>query len=305
MAKTLERFVPLCGLAFVASTLLSTAGAQPQADVDGVLQRVSDRVAEFYRRAATVMCIETATVQGIDSSYSPQGFARTVESELRVEFENDETTEPSVLRKIMKVNGRAPREEDKKNRAGCTDPNPLSSEPLAFLLPKQRTEYRFKSGGTGKERDRAVVMIDFMSADRRSRPELIEDPNGHDDCFDWKGPIASRGRLWVDAETHDVMRVERGLGGPIDVTVPMLIQRRHRLDPWVVIVRDDVTIRYKTISFSNPDEELLLPQSIDSVTMIRGGLQSTRRTQTYADYRRFVTAGRVVKDRDQGSGIKD
>ena len=42
----------------------------------------------------------------------------------------------------------------------------------------------------------------------------------------------------------------------------------------------------------------LLPQSIDSVTMIRGGLQSTRRTQTYSDYRRFVTAGRILKDRD-------
>jgi hypothetical protein len=289
---------PLGGLVFAASTLMSAIAAPPQADIDGVLQRVGDRVAEFYQRATTVMCTETATVQGIDLSYSPQGFARTVESELRVEFEKDESSEPAVLRKIVKVNGRAPREEDKKNRSGCTDPNPLSSEPLAFLLPKQRGEYRFRAGGTTRERDRAVLTIDFMSADRRSRPELIEDPNGHDDCFDWKGPIASRGRLWVDAETYDVMRVERGLGGPVDVSVPVLIQRRHRLDPWVVIVRDDVTIRYKTIAFSNPDEELLLPQSIDSVTMIRGGLQSTRRSQMYSDYRRFVTAGRVVRDRD-------
>jgi hypothetical protein len=29
--------------------------------------------------------------------------------------------------------------------------------------------------------------------------------------------------------------------------------------------------------------------------MIRGGLQSTRRWQTYSDYRRFVTSGKVVR----------
>jgi hypothetical protein len=87
--KTLKRSVQLGGLVIAACTLVSTTGAHPQPDVDGVLQRVGERVAEVYRRATTVMCLETATVQGIDSSYSPQGFARTVESELRVEFSAD------------------------------------------------------------------------------------------------------------------------------------------------------------------------------------------------------------------------
>ena len=76
--------------------------------------------------------------------------------------------------------------------------------------------------------------------------------------------------------------------------VPMLIQRRHHLDPFVVIVRDEVAIRYRTVAFSDPDEVLLLPESIDTFTMVRGGLQSTRRSQTFADYRRFVTGGRVI-----------
>ena len=99
----------------------------------------------------------------------------------------------------------------------------------------------------------------------------------------------------MDAGNYDVVRVERGLGGPVDVKVPALIQRRHRLDNWVVIVRDDVTIRYKTVAFSDPDEVLLLPESIDSFTVVRGGLQSTRRNQTFSDYKRFVTGGRVLQ----------
>ena len=124
---------------------------------------------------------------------------------------------------------------------------------------------------------------------------LINDPNGRDDCFDWSGHIASRGRIWLDAATHDVLRVDRGIPGPVDVKVPVLIQRRYHLDNWVVIVRDDVTIRYKTVAFSDPDEVLLLPESIDSFTVVRGGLQSTRRNHTFADYKRFVTRGKVLQ----------
>ena len=137
-------------------------------------------------------------------------------------------------------------------------------------------------------------MIDFTSTDRRSRPELIADPGGHDDCFDWSGHIASMGRIWIDASTNDVIRVDKGLPGPVDVRVPVLIQRRHQLPNSVSIMRDDVTIRYRSVAFSDPDEVLLLPESIDSFTVLRGGLQSTRRFQRFFNYRRFVTGGRVI-----------
>ena len=107
--------------------------------------RVGDRVAEFYTRAKNVICIETSTVQPVDFHNSPGGFARTVESELHVEADSGQAPgEAVIVRKVRKVNGRAPREKDKKDRAGCTDPNPLSSEPLAFLLPAHRSEYRFR-----------------------------------------------------------------------------------------------------------------------------------------------------------------
>ncbi len=280
------------GLALIAIT---AAGAQAQPEVDELLTRVGERVAEFYARAMNVICIERSTVQPIDLSDSLDGFARTVESELRVEADGGLISGEAVfVRKVRKVNGRTPRERDKKDRAGCTDPNPLTSEPLAFLLPARRSEYQFKSAGIARDRDRTALLIDFASVNRRSSPHLIEDPNGRDDCFDWSGHIASRGRIWVDAGTYDVLRVDRGLRGPVDVKVPVLIERRYHLDSRLVIVRDDVTIRYETVAFSDPGEVLLLPESIGSYTLIRGGLQSTRRYQTFSDYRRFVTEGKVL-----------
>ncbi len=176
-------------------------------------------------------------------------------------------------------------------------PTPIPSRPnrSAFSCPLTDPRYAFKLGGTDRDGDRTILTIEFASVDRRSNPRLIEDPGGHDDCFDWSGHVAARGRVWVDAATYDVVRVERGLRGPVDIDVPERIQRRYQLSGWVTLVRDDVTIRYKTVAFEDPDETLLLPESIDSLTMIRGGLQSTRRTQTFSDYRRFVTAGRVLE----------
>ena len=280
----------------LALAAMTTAGAQAQPDIEELLARVGERVAEFYKHAQNVICIETATVQPVDFNNSPYGFMRTVESELRVEVDSGQAAgEAAVVRKVRKVNGRVPREKDRKDRAGCTDPNPLSSEPLAFLLPAHRSEYRFRMAGIAKDRNRTALMIDFASLDRRTKPELIEDPSGHDDCFDWSGHIASRGRIWVDAGNYDVVRVERGLGGPVDVKVPALIQRRHHLAGWVVIVRDDVTIRYRTVAFSDPDEVLLLPESIISFTVVQGGLESTRRSQAFSDYKRFVAGGRLLQ----------
>jgi hypothetical protein len=281
----------------LAAITLALASMTPRAappDVGELLARVAVRVVEFYNRAKNVVCIETSTVQGVDLSHSNVGFARTVESELRIEADRENAGEATVVRTVRKVNGRVPRERDKKDRAGCTDPSPVASEPLAFLLPAQRAEYEFRIAGLGSDKSRPAVMIDFASTDRRSKSELIEAASGHDDCFDWSGHIALRGRIWVDASTYDVLRVERGLRGPVDVKVPTLFQRRHHLDNWVVLMRDDLTIRYTTVAFHDPDEILLLPESIDSFTLVRGGLQSTRRSQRFAGYRRFVTEGKVI-----------
>ena len=280
----------------LALGMTASPGAQTlPVNIEDVLTRVGERVAEFYTRVRNVICIETSTVQPVDFSSSPQGFARTVESELRVEAASGAAPgEATVVRKVRKVNGRVPRDADKKDRAGCTDPTPLSPEPLAFLLPVHRSEYRFTIGKMMTEKNRPALMIDFATIDRRSQPELIEDPGGHDDCFDWSGHIAARGRIWLDAGSYDVLRVERGLPGPVDVDVPVLIERRYHLPSWVVLVRDEMTIRYKAVTFSDPDDVLVLPESIDSVTIVRGGLESTRRKQTYSDYKRFVADGRVL-----------
>ena len=273
---------------------VSAAGSPGRPDLTALVDGIGERLAEYYRHAQQLVCLERSTMTPIDSSWRLDGFARTVESELRLDIdETAEVREPRVTREIRKVNGREPRERDRKNRAGCTDPTPLSPEPLAFLLPERRDEYVFSAVRQVNERNRAAFAIDFSSVKPKGHPELIEDEGGHDDCFDWKGPMAITGRIWVDAVTLDVLRLERRVAGPTDLRVPMPLQRRYLFTPFLTMDRDDLTLRYKEVTFTDPAETLMLPESIESLTVFRGGLQSMRRTQLFSDYRRFLTAGRI------------
>jgi hypothetical protein len=273
---------------------VSAAGSPGRPDLTTLVDGIGERLAEYYRHAQQLVCLERSTVTPIDSSWRLDGFARTVESELRLDI--DETAavrEPRVTREIRRVNGREPRERDRKNRAGCTDPTPLSPEPLAFLLPERRDEYLFTAVREVNERNRAAFAITFSSVRSQGHPELIQDEGGHDDCFDWKGPVAITGRVWVDAATLDVLRLERRVAGPTDLRVPMPLQRRYLFTPFLTMDRDDLTVRYKEVTFDDPAETVLLPESIESLTVFRGGLQSMRRTQLFTDYRRFLTSGRI------------
>ena len=287
----------LYAAALVASgwVVRASPAADPP-DVATLVARVGERVAAYYQRAQRLICLERSTVIPIGTAVGVDGFARTVESEVRVEIDGGGTeTLPSVrvTRQVRRINGRDPRDRDKKDRSGCTDPAPLAPELLTFLLPGHRDDYRFTTVRPGRDRERAALIIDFASAQRTTRPELIEDEFGHDDCFDWQGPVAIAGRLWVDAETHDVLRLDRRISGPTDVRVSDRLQRKYRFSPWLTIDRDELTMRYKEVAFSDPAETMLLPESIESVTVLRSGLQSTRRTQVFTGYQRFLTTSRV------------
>jgi hypothetical protein len=299
MAVTRRAGLPLIA-AFAAWAAALSAAPEPPLDVPALMTRVSDRLVEYYRRAQNVMCIEVSTVHPIQRDWSPAGFSRTVESELHVDSPaaiGDLLAEPHVVREIRRVNGREPRERDRKARSGCTDPNPLSPEPLAFLLPAHRDDYRFTSVHDATEHGRAAFTVDFTSVVGKSKPVLITDPGGHDDCFDWTGPVATTGRVWIDADTYDVLRVERHVPGPTSIQVPRKLQRDYGFSDWIVLDRDDLTLHYEPVRFQNPDEVILLPSSIESVTILRSDLQSVRRTDKYSDYQRFLTSGRVIRGR--------
>jgi hypothetical protein len=278
-------------LATCAVTVLLGVGVLAQAPVDlvMVLGRVSDRVQHYYGRAQSIVCIERVTVQPLRHDLTPDGFGKVLEFELRIDWdalsENDVPLEARVLRELRKVNGRAPRPN---YEAGCLDPKSGALEPLAFLLPHHRDEYTFAWNGVGRHKDRRTVMLDY-----RSRAAGPIDAKWKGDCVSIDAPGRTKGRIWIDETTHDVLRIDEQLTGQFEYRVP----REHwgYIGPqtWV-IERSDSSVRYRPVEFKDPDETVLLPEYIQVLTVFRGA-QSYRITQNFSGYRRFITGGRIVK----------
>jgi hypothetical protein len=285
-------------LGTAAGVVSGSAVAQPRveqtpAGLEARLARVGGRVAEFYARARTVTARETVRVQPLERDHSPVGWARQLVFELRVAWEppldGGAPPDASVLRHLLTVNGRPPRPRDKPE---CMDPQAVSSDALAMLLPHNRPQYVFASAGSARTDRRDTLMIDYKSVSSEP-PEIV----WRDECVSVSLPGRTRGRLWVDAQTDDVLRLDEHLIGLFEFPVPHDRARTTGLR-FMAIERADSSIRYRPVDFTDPDETLLLPSSIERLTVWRNAaVNRVRMTQVFSDYRRFVTEGRVLDGR--------
>jgi len=285
--------VTLC--AQLATVLLSVSIAARQKiappDVSAALDRIGAHVEQYYARARSVVCLETVRLQPLNSDLSPDGFGRRLVYELRVAWEpaldGDAPPEATVLRQIVTIDGRLSRLKDDP---GCMDPKPVSPEPLAFLLPARRRDYIFTWAGTGRTDGRSAMMLDYRSASQKPA-EVV----WRDECVSVDLPGMTRGRVWVDPATGDVLRLDERLTGMYELRVPRE-HTRHGDPTWMMIERADSSIRYRPVAFHDPEETLMLPASIESFTVIRNsGVPRLRTTQEFSNYRRFITGGRLVR----------
>jgi hypothetical protein len=284
--------MPRCVLIALVVALLAAGRAAigQSISADQTVDRLSDYVEQYYTRAQSIVTNESVTVQRLNRDLSFDGFARRLEYELRVEWDPSVDADESpakVTRQLLTVNGKPPRKGDKPE---CMDPKSVSPEPLAFLLPDRRHKYAFTSAGVGRVDGREAVMVDYRSLEP-GKP-IVE---WTDDCVSVDVPGRWRGRLWAEPETATIVRMDEQLIGMVDLPIP----RKHQQINgalFLTLERADMSIRYRAVRFSDPDETLMLPAEITSSSMWRnGGSPGNRVTQSFSNYRRFVTAGRIIR----------
>jgi hypothetical protein len=286
-------------LAFAVCVAAIGSAAAAQSDttlsLTTVLQRAGERVERYLLRAQSLVCLEVVYLQPLTSSWSTDGFGRTVESELRLSWPGGADTagtDAQTVRQVVRVNGGRPQPDDWRN---CTTPEQESKEPqaLSLLLPAERGDYRFTLAGEGRIDRRRAIMIDY----RFSTPASVESHmvEGREDCVSFDIDGGTRGRLWIDAETFEVLRLDRNLTGMVEIPLPRPVRMRPSSPVSWTMERWDTSIRFKTLTFSDPDETLVLPVSSSSLQITRGAGTPRLRTQTeYKNYQRFLTGGRVV-----------
>jgi hypothetical protein len=169
------------------------------------------------------------------------------------------------------------------------DPKPVSPEPLMMFLPAEREAFVFRLAGEARMDGRPALILDYRGA-APGTPEVTWTK----ECVSVSLPGRSRGRVWVDPVTFDVLRLDEHLVGLFDFDVP----REHQLRGGprsMVIERADSSIRYRRVEFQDPAETLMLPAEVETVTVFRGGsVQRTRISQRFSGYRRFVADVRVL-----------
>ncbi len=269
-------------------------GAQPRGgpeEVAALLTRIGDRVERYYARAQSIMCLETVRLQPMASGLRPEGRAREIVYDLRVTWDAapsaDAPPDASVMRQVRTVDGRPPRPGDEP---GCTDPQAVASEPLAMLLPGRRQQYAFSWAGTGRVDRRATVMLDYKTL--ASPPAEIT----------WRGECVIistgrvQGRIWIDAASDAVLRLDERLVRTVEVRVPRDLPRASGVG-WLNLERADSSIRYRPITFQDPDETVVLPVSMETFSIIRGtAIPGLRTTHVFTKYQRFLTDGRIVRE---------
>jgi hypothetical protein len=282
----------LVSCACALTAVLSAGGVdRPLIPVDQLLARVAEAVEQYYARAQSLICRESVRLQSLGADLlSDTSPSRQLDYDLRVEWDpaiGGDVPEANVLRQLVKVNGRAPREKDEP---GCMDPRAVSPEPLSMFLPKGQRDYVFTVAGAAKIDNRAAWMLDY-----RGREQGPVSVTWKKECFSIEMPGRARGRAWIDAETGQVLRIDEHLTGMVDVTLP----KEHRLaggPNFVVVERLDSSVRYRPVTFDDPSEVLMLPKSITTVTVVRNaGVPRLRTEQVFSRYQRFMTGGRVVQ----------
>ncbi len=266
------------------------------ADVLATLDRATERVQDFFTRAQSLVCTETVHLQPLSSGLTGDGFGRTVESELRLSWnpgaDGEGATEAQALRQVVRVNGHKPRANDRNN---CTTPERHDTETqvLSMLLPGERDAYTWTLAGSGKVDGQPALLLDFRENEPLSMEVSVQEDD--EDCLTYTLKGGLRGRFWLDAESHDVLRLDQRLSGQANAPMPRVVQRRPGGSPDMTVERFDTTYRFKRLRFEDPDETLVLPVSFTSLRVTRGaGTPRMRVTTQYRQYRRFLTGGRLL-----------
>jgi hypothetical protein len=276
----------------------SKAPAAPPPDLETTLAMASARVEEFFTRAASLVVTEQVVLQPLSNGLSGEGPGRTVESELRLSWtpgaDGDGATEAQALRVVTKVNGRRPRPNDRGN---CTTPEQHDTETqvLSMLLRSQRESYAWTIAGLGKVDGRPAILVDYR--EKAAVTVDVKMVENNDDCVSYDIEGGLRGRIWLDAESYDVLRMDQRMQGMIEVPLPLALRRRPGVEPHWTVERLDTTYRFKRVRFDDPEETLVLPVSTSSLRITRGaGTPRLRINTEYKGYRRFLTGGRLITE---------
>ena len=262
--------------------------ARADGRLSNTLARVGESVERYHAGMFGLAFDETLTLEELREDMTPKRsrefvFASVVLREDLSKEEGDYYAE--TVRRLKTVDGRAAKKDDEAGRFAAG----THAEALNFLLPREQKLYEFRLAGE-----------ETVEGRRALRVELLR-PGEGEPQVEWKGnsfrivSAPTRWTFWVDAASFDVLRVESHLAEPFEFESPRLLKVGPRGK--FRYARQDYAATFRRVRLEDPEETRLVPEYVETVTVIEGASHPrTRRTTRFSDYRRFRSDVKVVEE---------
>ena len=269
--------------------------AEPAKDerLERILDKVGEGVARYRAGLFSITFTETLRREELREDLTAKKAKEYVFDSvvLREALSADEDDYyPRLVRRLKTIDGKP-----SKKRLGPEIHHAVSS--LGFLLPKNRGLARFTLDGEETEAGRRRYRIRMLS------------PGEGEPRVEWKSrAVGFRFRvvaplvymIWVDAETFDVLRLESHLAAPFEFDGPRAFGF-GRLGPsrHFKYAAQDYSVRFRRQQFKDPEQTLLVPDSVEWLTVIEGASKPrTRAALRFSNYQRFRSDVKIIEEPD-------
>ena len=272
--------------------------AKPAKDerLERILDKVGEGVARYQAELFRITFTETLRQEELREDMTPKkskeyDFDTVV---LREALSADEEDfYPKPVRRLKTIDGKP-----SKKRLGPEVNFFVSS--LGFLLPKHRGlgRLRFTLDGEEAEAGRKLYRIRMLSPGE-GEPRVVWKRRAVGLRFRVVAPYVYT--IWVDAETFDVLRLESHLAAPFEFDGPRAFGF-GRLGPsrHFKYAAQDYSVRFHRQQFKDPEQTLLVPDSVEWVTVVEGASRPrTRATLRFSNYQRFRSDVKVIEEPDE------
>jgi hypothetical protein len=267
-------------LAFAIVAVANIAGQSGPADV---VVRAASYVARYYERAQSLLATEVVIISPLERGMDHEGYVWRMTNEVRFE-PGSAAAPPRITRRLLVAQPPAlgpPFQND------CLEPTSFSVDPLVLLLPANRPKFRFSTGRMENLGGIRTQRVDFRPLTREPA-----DVYWHGRCGIIRSVGSTRGQFWVDPANGDVLRYQDELPDSINVPGPPDKGAPRSF----TLQRFDTTVDYKRFAFTEPEETLLLPARVETVSAVHGtAVPRVRIVRTFSEYRRFLGSARIIE----------
>lgn len=155
---------------------------------------------------------------------------------------------------------------------------------LLFLLVTgdRAADYTFSYAGQGDLEGRRTLMVD-ISYPQKVEPRVVRDFDIFRvrSEFQITGVVFNEGRLWIDPDTYDVLRLD-SRSNPFEFSGGFMGKDKRTY-------AIEMTNRFKSMTFADPSQTLVVPESMEHIATMKGGKNPVIRTfYSFSDFKRFT-----------------